>query len=78
MGRDLPEITRDFTELGIRLDWLHPLLRVPVEWVGIKSFRQTILDEYGRALAAYGREDPGGLDTQLDARIEGGLALAGK
>lgn len=73
LGRDLPEITRDFTELGIRLDWLEPRLHVPVEWVGVDAFRRAILEAYRRTLQVYGREEPAGLTGLLDARIEGGL-----
>jgi glycosyltransferase involved in cell wall biosynthesis len=73
VGRDLPEITRDFTELGIRLDWLCPQLRVPVEWIGIDTFRRTILEAYRRTLEAYGREEPEDLPGLLHARTEDGL-----
>ena len=73
LGRDLPEITPDFTELGLRLDWLHPQLRVPIEWLGVNTFRRTILEAYCRTLEAYGRQQPDGLSEQLDARTEGGL-----
>ncbi len=73
LGRDLPEITCDFTKLGIRLDWLRPQLRVPVEWVGINTFRRTIFEAYCRTLESYGRGEPDGLDGLLDARTEDGL-----
>jgi hypothetical protein len=73
IGRDLPEITCDFTQRGIRFDWLRPQLRVPVEWVGIDTFRRTILDAYRRTLEAYGHQRPDDLSALLEARTEGGL-----
>jgi hypothetical protein len=73
LGRDLPEITRDFTEVGIRLDWLHPQLRVPVEWVGIDAFRRTTLQAYRRTLAVYLQDEPQGLPRLLEARTADGL-----
>jgi len=73
LGRDLPEITRDFTELGIRLDRLRPRLGVPVPWVGIDVFRRTITDAYRRTLRAYGRDEPGDLAERIAARTADGL-----
>ncbi len=73
LGRDLPEITRDFTELGLRFDWLRPRLVVPVEWVGIDTFQQMIIQAYGRTLDAYGRDEPEDLTAQSESRTEGGL-----
>jgi hypothetical protein len=72
-GRDLPEVTRDFTEVGVRFNWLRPRLSVPVEWVGIDVFRRTILDAYRRTLHAYRREEPDDLAEQLEDKIEAGL-----
>lgn len=73
LGRDLPEITCDFADLGIRLDWLRPQLRVPLQWVGMGTFRRTILEAYHRTLEAYGHREPPDLPALLDARTEGGL-----
>ena len=42
VGRDLPDITSDFTRTGIRLDGLYPRLDVPIAWVGKERLRQTI------------------------------------
>jgi len=73
LGRDLPEITVDFTRLGFRFDWLKPRLNVPVEWVGSDEFRQTTEEIYRRTLEAYGRRVPDGLAGQIEARIVDGL-----
>ena len=42
VGRDLPEITSDFTHTGIRLDGLYPRLDVPIAWVGKERLRKTV------------------------------------
>ncbi len=34
LGRDLPEITRDFTDLGLQLPGLYSRLSVPIAWCG--------------------------------------------
>jgi hypothetical protein len=73
VGRDLPEITADFTAGGLCLDHLRPRLCVPVEWVGRNSFQVAVLDAYGRTLAAYGREEPDDELDALEAKLEDGL-----
>jgi len=73
LGRDLPEITRDFAELGIRLDRLRPRLDVPAEWIGRDAFRCTIADAYRRTLRAYGREEPSDLAERIVAKTADGL-----
>ncbi len=73
LGRNLPEITCDFTKLGIRLDWLGPQLRVPVEWTGVDTFRRTILAAFRRTLEAYGCDEPENLPELLRARTQDGL-----
>jgi len=72
LGRDLPEITRDFTDVGLRLDRLRPRLAVPVDWLGVDLLRQTILAAYRRTLEAYGRQQPQDLDRRFEAKIEQG------
>jgi glycosyltransferase involved in cell wall biosynthesis len=54
-GRNLPEITGDFVDEGVRLESLYARLDVPLDWVGSTRFR-TAVGEGLRALrAAYGR-----------------------
>jgi len=72
-GRDLPEITSDFRETGIRLDGLAPRLQIPVQWVGLRQFRQTVLDAYRLTLASYDRPQPLDLSAGLDAKTRGDL-----
>ena len=73
VGRDLPEITPDFVEMGLRFDWLRPRVDVPVEWVEADAFQQTVLEAYRRTLEAYGREEPEDLSEKCVARTAGGL-----
>jgi len=72
LGRDLPEITCDFTKWGIRLDRLRPQLHVPLEWVGAEAFRRTMTDVYRRTLRAYGREEPADLARRIAEKTAGG------
>ncbi len=72
-GRDLPEITADFTEAGIALDRLKPRLHVPGDWVGIQTFHHLVRDAYRQTLAAYDRPQPLDLSGRLDARTKDGL-----
>jgi len=72
-GRDLPEITADFTRAGVRLHGLEPRLNIPLEWVGADRFRQTLLEGYGRTLAAYRQPEPPGTAAGLEAKTADGL-----
>jgi len=58
IGRDLPEITADFVQAGVRLDSLRSRLDVPLAWIGRKEFRAEFLAAYHRLLDAYGRQHP--------------------
>ncbi len=69
VGRDLPEITADFVEVGVRLDALWPNLRVPIEWIGVETFRRAVADAYRRSLAAFDRKPSPHWEEALDAKI---------
>jgi hypothetical protein len=71
IGRDLPEITCDFKEAGLRLDGLRPRLEIPSEWLDVRRVRHTILEAYRLTLAAYGRPQPLSLSDGLDAKLRG-------
>lgn len=82
VGRDLPEITADFTAAGLRLDALRPELRVPVDWIGAVKWRRDFEAVYRRTLAQFGREPPaaGELDAACaeltkDGMIDFGVLL---
>jgi len=54
-GRDLPEITCDFTADGIDLSGLYRRLPVPLEWVDAHALRQRLEQALAAAASAYGR-----------------------
>ncbi len=74
VGRDLPEVTADLEECGLRFPWLEPNLWVPVDWVGREAFRARFAAAYRTALAAYGRDAPpaGELEREIDALVPDG------
>ena len=57
-GRNLPEITADFSELGVNLDRLYPELRVDPDLVDRKELKAALSEAMSRAYASYGREIP--------------------
>lgn len=73
VGRDLPEITADFTARGVRLDSLQPALLVPSEWLDLKAVGRSVLAAYQAALAAYGRPMPGDVQDAWNAKHKNGL-----
>ena len=72
VGRDLPEITRDFTRAGVGLDRLEPRLRVPLDWVGAEAFARMFSDAYRRTLEAYDRPGDTSLHDVLDTKTRDG------
>jgi hypothetical protein len=54
-GRNLVEITAEFTEAGVALPHLYTRLDVPVEWVGNQVLEQKAQQGLQRSWAAYGR-----------------------
>jgi len=73
VGRDLPEITGDFRQSGLRFDHLRPRLDVPLDWLGADLVRGRIAEAYCRTLASYGRPVPEQLDGRLEAKLSGGM-----
>ncbi len=56
-GRDLPDITGDFTEYGVRLDGLYDRLDVPLAWIGgAGELEQKIAPALTASFTAYGRD----------------------
>lgn len=62
-GRDLPEITREFREEGIRLPHFYERLNIPVRWLGRERIAAKARAGLRRSLAAYGRK-PGRDDPE--------------
>jgi hypothetical protein len=62
VGRDLPEITADFREVGVALDHLYDALPIPLDWLAGGELRTRMEQAWHRTLAAYGRESgPGAM-----------------
>ncbi len=55
VGRDLPEITADFQDAGVRLDGLYARLDLPLAWLDATALRARIAAGRRQMLAAYGR-----------------------
>ncbi len=62
-GRDLPEITADFTAAGVRLPGLYTQVSVPLPWVDSARLRRAFDGAATRRAAAYG-QPPGDLAEQ--------------
>jgi len=74
LGRNLPEITADFTEAGVNLEQLYSLLRVPLDWMDFDSYRATVTAAYRKVVESYGRALPSEaiLDHTFDRRRRDG------
>ncbi len=57
-GRNLPEITSDFVQAGLRLDELDLRLDVPLEWIGVSRWQRAFQQAYTETLARFGRPTP--------------------
>ena len=55
VGRDLPEITGDFSAAGLRLRGLYGRILVPLDWLERGSFAKRVRAGMRRMLEAYGR-----------------------
>lgn len=73
-GRNLSEVTADFTDAGLRFPDLYDRLEIPIDWVGRGRFADVLRSGLTRVLAAYGRSplDPGRWDEVLSRKIRGG------
>ncbi len=69
MGRDLPEITEDFTAAGLDLSRLNSRFGIPADWLDLPRVRETLLEGFRQTLAAYGRPEPADLAEQVDAKL---------
>jgi glycosyltransferase involved in cell wall biosynthesis len=54
-GRDLPEITSDFAELGVDLGVLYHRLPIPLNWIDAEQLRTRIDAGLERSMEAYSR-----------------------
>jgi len=58
VGRNLPEITADFTEAGMDLSGLYEELPVPLDWLDRDALRRTLSRAMAATFAAYQRPLP--------------------
>lgn len=71
LGRNLPEITADFAQMGINLDALYTRLMVPLELVSLQQLRHKLGQGLERVYDAYGRTLPiGAVDACLAAACD--------
>ncbi|MEM6799158.1 MAG: glycosyltransferase family 4 protein [Planctomycetota bacterium] len=69
VGRNLPEITRDFVESGIRFPDLHNNLRAPLSWLDEKQLRAQLLELHRWACKDFGVEPPPDTEARLDEAL---------
>jgi hypothetical protein len=55
LGRNLPNVTNDFSEAGIVPGRLYDRLLVPVAWVGLETLRQRLVRSLSATLETYGQ-----------------------
>jgi hypothetical protein len=75
IGRDLPDITRDFVARDVRFDYLRQELLLPVDWIGRDRLQKMLTGVFRQVLSDYGRpadaadrrlaDGPGWLDAEL-------------
>lgn len=79
VGRDLPEITRDFLGYGIHLEGLYPRLDVPVAWVGMDLLKSTVHNALVRYYQSYRQPFRKDMTEQaLDEIVRGDLVDFGR
>jgi len=54
IGRDLPAITQDFREKGVRLTGLYENLLIPEAWIDLNTLENSLREELKAAYAIYG------------------------
>ncbi len=59
LGRDIPELTREFKDEGVQLPNLYAHVPVPLAWLDADALRRRIRTAYGTLLEAYGRKPTG-------------------
>jgi len=71
LGRNIPDITHEFSDAGINLASLYPRLQVPIDLISYATFKQTIATALTPFMEAYGRTlNPGDIQQAVDAAIQ--------
>ncbi len=72
VGRDLPDITRDFVKQGINLDHLYRRLEIPLKWIDEAELHAAITDGLFESYQSYDREPKGDVvDRSWAAAVRG-------
>lgn len=72
LGRNLPEITRDFAATGLDLGGLYERLDVPLDWLDQDRLRAVMKRALTEIMAAYGRDEtPTVLQRLWDSAVQG-------
>lgn len=71
-GRDLPEITADFTAAGLDLSALYGSIEIPVDWVGRDAYAAAFRQSYRSVCEAYDRASPS--ESEFDRAIAAHLS----
>ena len=73
-GRNLPEITVDFTDAGVEFPDLYERLEVPLDWIGRERFAETLGSELTGVLKLFGLPpiDPSAWDGIVSRKIHNG------
>jgi hypothetical protein len=72
-GRKLPDICRDFENMGIQLHHLYSRLLVPLDWIGLKQFRTRWTDSVRFAGGLFNHHiDAGRIRQAFDSVTRGG------
>ena len=78
-GRNLAEITAEFSDAGVALPHLYTRLDVPVEWIGLQVLEEKARQGLQRSWNAYGRSlKADDLSRTMGAWIQGGLVDFGR
>lgn len=75
VGRDLPAITGDFEDMGLRFPGLEPGLLIPVDWIGQGKLCCAVIESFKNVLSSFGRATPTDKDlrSEFDHLITDGL-----
>jgi glycosyltransferase involved in cell wall biosynthesis len=74
VGRDLPEITRDFVQVGVTFTGLQPRVDVPIDWIGRNALLDMLDRTFNATLRSYGRAilSRRALDYSLERKLQSG------
>jgi len=64
VGRDLPEITRDFVQAGVDLSSLAASVQIPADWVDVCEWRRELGEIYGATVASYTGRRPAAAEIE--------------